>query len=74
MNGIDRFEHFNAVVHVCFPEGKARCVNCKYYIEKIRRCGLTYEVCVEPEKYRHWECPLIPEEEIFPIEEDGKNE
>lgn len=63
MDGVTKFEHFYAVVEAHFPEGKARCINCNFYNERVRRCSLTADVCVEPDKYRHWSCPLIPKEE-----------
>ena len=52
INGVLSFEHFYAVVEAHFPEGKARCINCTYYNDRTRRCSLTQDVCVEPEKYR----------------------
>ena len=63
MNGVTSFEKFYAYVTVVFPKGKARCCNCNYYNEHLRRCVITQELCVEPEKYMHWDCPLIPIEE-----------
>ena len=63
INGVLSFEHFYAVVEAHFPEGKARCINCTYYNDRTRRCSLTQDVCVEPEKYRHWSCPLIEKAE-----------
>ena len=62
--GISSYVHAQAVVDVFFPvdqKGNAdiSCIQCRFYRDSSRRCGLTYEVTAWPNKYVGDRCPLI---------------
>ena len=59
-NGVLKYEHYYAVLKICFPEGKARCIFCTYYDRRINRCNLTQTLCFFPNERMNDDCPLVP--------------
>lgn len=74
-NGISRYIHAVAKVHVWFPVDRngnelIRCEQCRFYSDTGKRCRLNNEVCAFPSKYVGSDCPL----EIVEEDEEGEIE